>query len=98
MRLMADFNQSLDRLQNCLLQQSTEPQVALSTLASLKTEAQAMRPKLQPRTLRQDPELLRSGMELIYKIEQATGGSCGEPQGLYRALLLIGRKHQGALQ
>ena len=97
-RVLVDFGQSLRRLQSCLNQQSGKKDNASSGLEPLKADALAMQSKLQPRNLRRDPELLRAGMELIYKIEEATNVSCGEPAGLDRALLLIGRKHGGALQ
>ena len=57
-----------------------------------------MQSKLQMRNLRRDPELLRDGVELISKIEEATDASCGKPAGLDQALLLIGRKYRGAMQ
>lgn len=97
-RVLVDFDQSLRRLQSCLDQHSGKKDAPSSALDALKADAVAMQPKLQPRNLRRDPELLRAGMELIYKIEEATRVNCGEPAGLDRALLLIGRKHGGALQ
>jgi len=97
-RVLVGFDQSLQRLQSCLDQQSGKNNRTSSGLEPLKADALATQSKLQPRNLRRDPELLRTGMELIYKIEEATNVSCGEPAGLDRALLLIGRKHGGALQ
>lgn len=97
-RVLVDFEQSLRRLQSCLDQQSGKKDSMNLGLEPLKADALAMQSKLQPRNLRRDPELLRAGMELIYKIQEATSVSCGEPAGLDRALLLIGRKHSGALQ
>ena len=97
-RVVVDFDQSLRRLQSCLNQQSGKKDSTSSGLEPLKADALATQSKLQPRNLRRDPELLRAGMELIYKIEEATNASCGEPAGLDRALLLIGRKHRGALR
>jgi tetratricopeptide (TPR) repeat protein len=97
-RVLVGFDQSQRRLQSCLDQQSGKKDSTSSGLEPLKADALATQSKLQPRNLRRDPELLRAGMELIYKIEEATNVSCGEPAGLDRALLLIGRKHRGALQ
>ena len=97
-RVIVDFDQALRRLQSCLGQQSGKSNSATSSLQSLEADALAMQSKLQPRNLRRDPELLGAGMELISKIEEATNAGCGEPTGLDHALLLIGRKHQGALQ
>ena len=46
-----------------------------------------------PQNLREDPELLAAGAELVFKIEETTNQSCGAPMGLDEALLLAGRKH-----
>ena len=97
-RLRVDFDHALRRLRSCLSQQSGRKDSATSSLQTLEADLLAMQSKLQPRNLRRDPELLGAGMELISRIEEATNTSCGEPTGLDRALLLIGRKHQGALQ
>jgi predicted Zn-dependent protease len=97
-RVLVDFNQSLRRLQSCLDRRAAKTDSASPGLASLQADALTMQSKLQLINLRRDPELLRAGMELISKIEEAARASCGEPAGLDRALLLIGRKHQGTLQ
>jgi predicted Zn-dependent protease len=93
-RLLADFEQSHRRLQSCLEQQSGKKY----DLQALQADAQEMQPELRPKNLQHDPELLRAGMELICKIEQATSVGCGDPVALDRALLLVCRKHSGALQ
>jgi tetratricopeptide (TPR) repeat protein len=95
-RVLADFDQSTRRLQDCL--KSAKKDSTSSGLGPLQADTLAMQSKLQLRNLRRDPELLRAGVELISKIEEATNASCGEAAGLDRALLLIGRKYRGALQ
>jgi len=97
-RVVVDFDQSLRRLQSCLDQQAGKKDTTSSNLEPLRADALALQPKLQLRNLRRDPELLRAALELIYKIEEATSVSCGEPAGLDQALLLIARKYNGALQ
>ena len=97
-RVMVDFDQALRRLQTCLSQRTGGKDNASLALQALETDALAMQSKLKPGNLHRDPEMLGSAMELISKIEETTNTSCGEPSGLDRALLLIGRKHQGALQ
>jgi len=97
-RVLVDFGQSLRRLQSCLNQRSSKTNSTSSGLEQLQADALAMQSKLQMRNLRRGPELLRAGMELISKIEETTNASCGEAEGLDRALLLIGRKYRGALQ
>jgi len=97
-RLIVDFEQARTRVQSCLEQQSGKTNGTGGDLGALNAEASAMQSKMQPKNLRRDPELLRSGMELVLRIEEATKGSCGEPTDLDEALLLIGRKHRGVLQ
>ena len=97
-RLIAGFNQALLRIRDCLGLQAQRPESAQAAFQELYGEAQALRPGLRPRNLTRDPELLRSGVELIYRIEEAAGKGCGEPSELDRALLLIGRKRAGAEQ
>lgn len=97
-RVMVDFDQALRRLQSCLSQRADGKDKATLGLQALETDALAMQSKLRPGNLVRDPELLGSAMELISKIEETTNITCGEPSGLDRALLLMSRKHQGALQ
>jgi tetratricopeptide (TPR) repeat protein len=97
-RLLIDFDESLLRLQRCLNQLSVGKNNPKPGLEPLQADAQAMQSKLQMRNLRRDPELLRDGVELISKIEETTNASCGKAAGLDQALLLIGRKHRGAMQ
>jgi len=85
-------------LQACLDRRPGQESSKSTSLESLKSDAVTMQARLQPSNLRRDPEMLPAGMELISKIEEATDAACGEPAGLDRALLLIGRKHRGALQ
>ncbi|MGA3212017.1 MAG: tetratricopeptide repeat protein [Terriglobales bacterium] len=97
-RLLAAFDQATLRLQACLDRRPGQESSKSTSLESLKSDAVTMQARLQPSNLRRDPEMLPAGMELISKIEEATDAACGEPAGLDRALLLIGRKHRGALQ
>ena len=63
-------------------------------LDPLRAELAAFVPKLESRTLRDQPELVDAGVGLVYRVALATAESCGEPEGLDRALLLIGARHQ----
>jgi tetratricopeptide (TPR) repeat protein len=92
-RLLVDFQQSLQRLENCLAQTSKSEDPGLR---ALEAEALTLEPELHSEDFRSDPELVRTGLDLIYRIEKATTASCGQPAGLDQALLLIGRKHGGA--
>ncbi len=92
-RLLRGFQQARQRLEGCLSQtadsqQNTELAALSERARSLESELHSKRPP--------DAELTRSGVELIYSIEKAVSATCGKPQGLDEALLLIGQKHGGA--
>lgn len=90
-RLLAGYDHALQRLQNCAASGSEKPE-----LAQLAGEARALKAKLMPGVLRHSPELLESGLEMIYRMEEAGARICGQGDELDEALLLIGRKRQGA--
>ena len=92
-RLLADFDLSIKRLESCLSQKAGS--TASSELELLKSEALAMRPKLGNTAHPPDSDAVRSGMGLIFRMEQAASGYCGEPAPEDDALLLIGRRHSG---
>ncbi len=94
-RLLLSFEQARQRLENCLGQ--TRDSQGSAELAPLKEQALALEAKLRSNSP-PDSELTRSGVELVYKIEQAASARCGEAQGLDQALLLIGQKHSGVQQ
>jgi tetratricopeptide (TPR) repeat protein len=94
-RLLRIFTQSLQRLESCLAQPSKNQ--GTGSLEKLESEAVALRPKLQIQSLRRNPDLVRSGLRLAYRMEQATNDSCGEASGLDEAVILIARRH-GAQQ
>jgi hypothetical protein len=56
-------------------------------------EIETMLPKITRENVREEPELLAAGAELVFKAEETTNQTCGEPAGLDEALLLAGRKH-----
>lgn len=95
-RLEKALDQSLSRLDACLARPDLNG--AAAELSALRTQNTALNAKLRRGGLSRDPELLDSGMELIDRIAETTKNACGEPEGLDRALLLIGRKHKEALQ
>jgi len=92
-RLMADFQRSEQRLDSCLNQ--TAGSIASTELQSLKAQALAVHPKLRSETHPPDSDAVRSGVDLIFRMQQAASGHCGEPAPEDQALLLIGRRHNG---
>lgn len=87
-RLNAAIEQSMRRLQQCL--DSSHHDAAQDPLRS---RAEAMLPRVTPENLREDPELLAAGADVVFRIEETTSQTCGEPTALDEALLLVGRKH-----
>jgi len=92
-RLMADFERSEQRLESCLNQAAGS--TAGAELQSLKAEALAVQPKLRSQTHPPDSDAVRSGLDLIFRMQQAASIHCGEPAPEDQALLLIGRRHNG---
>jgi len=82
-RLTAALAQAVSRVQQCPTM-ATDP---------LRSQAETMLPKITPENLREDPELLATGAELVFQIEEKSSQTCGQPVGLDEALLLAGRKH-----
>ena len=82
-RLTAALAQAVSRVQQCPAM-ATDP---------LRSQAETMLPKITPGNLREDPELLAAGTELVFQIEEKSSQTCGPPVGLDQALLLAGRKH-----
>lgn len=92
-RLLTDLQRSSQRLESCLAQ--TADNQVNAELLSLKTEVQAMQPKLSGKKL-PDFDTVRSAVGLILRIQKAASAVCGEPPVEDQALLLIGREHNGA--
>ena len=86
-RLRAALDESASRLQ-CGRNIPVGP-----VKSALQLEIDALLPKVTPENLRDDPELLSAGADLVFKIEETTSQTCGKPVGLDEALLLAGRKH-----
>ncbi len=91
-RLLEDFTLSLQRLESCLTQTPAEQ---AAEMESLKTEAAAMQPELTRRRHPPDSDMVKAGVDLIFRIQTAASAHCGEPSVPDQALLLIGLKHNG---
>jgi tetratricopeptide (TPR) repeat protein len=95
-RLLADFERSKQRLEGCLSQ--TSEGVASAELKSLQAEAVAMEPKLNATKHPPDSDAVRSGVNLIFRMQEAASKYCGAPAAEDQALLLIGRQRNGERQ
>ena len=92
-RLQLGFDQAFATLEACIGRPGNHTN--LTELNAIHAEGLTMRPQLKATKLLRDRELLESAIDLIGRIEEAVRVDCGEPQGLDRALLLIGRKSRG---
>jgi len=95
-RAVLDFNSALMRLQNCATQRGIDLKAAGSDpLQALSAQATQLQPRAQQRYLSRDSELLSQVMDAVFEMEQSTAHTCGEPQGLDLALLLMAREQGG---
>jgi len=92
-RLKAGYQQAMQRLQTCMGQRLTNEQT--TNLQNLATEAVSTQPQFQLRNIERDPDVVRSGLETIYRIETATNAACGKAPESDQALLLIASRHDG---
>jgi hypothetical protein len=92
-RMLENLNFASEELQSCIDKKQGD-EVVSARLAPLKTEVeQGMQGPFRPKELRADPEGFRTGLNLIQRIETATGQICGASSNMDKALLFIGRKH-----
>jgi tetratricopeptide (TPR) repeat protein len=92
-RMHADLAHAVARLDRCTTPTTTPPAGASNGLEALRTVASGLEPALALDQLRESPDAIEAGVNLIYRIEQATATGCGQPDELDQALLRIGRQH-----
>ncbi|MGH9407755.1 MAG: tetratricopeptide repeat protein [Terriglobia bacterium] len=99
-RAILAFDTAVARLASCAQSRGenvTAPAPASqSGLPQLYSQAMNTKPEMTERSLRNDPDLLDSGMQLVFQIERQTNRACGPPLGLDQALLLIAQRNGGA--
>ncbi|HUU12270.1 MAG TPA: tetratricopeptide repeat protein [Terriglobia bacterium] len=97
-RVVRAFRQALERLRGCAQKRSEvlEGPPPLTELQTLFAHASEMRSKVRESSLRRDSELMLSATHLVFEIEEFAVRTCGPVSGLDLALLLIGRKREGA--
>ena len=81
------FEDAHSRLQAC-----PPPASATSSLADQWAQ---LKPQVNARDLRRDPDLVETAMDLVFDIERQTATGCAPPTPIDRALLLIARLHEG---
>jgi len=95
-RLLDDVSSASEELQVCL--NKTSDPSSLAVLRPLEEEINAnLQTELTVSNLKEDPEGLRSGLNLIYRTEAAEQ-ICGVSGATQQALILIARKNRAAEQ
>ena len=89
-----DFDQATAVLNECINAQQKTNQANNLDLQFLRDEAVALEPALSSSGLRRSPDAIATVVNLIYRIEQQIGKTCGPGSAFDRALLLIGQRHE----
>jgi tetratricopeptide (TPR) repeat protein len=100
-RITAAFAQAEQRLSACAQQRGADLEAEgspESPLASLQSRWIAIKPELARLKSPAETALPDTIMDVVFQIEQQTATSCGPPQGLDLALLLISQKREAASQ
>jgi tetratricopeptide (TPR) repeat protein len=101
-RITAAFAQAEARLAECAqktgvdLKAPTTP--SASSLSSLQYRWTASQPSLARLRSPAETDLPDALMDVVFQIEQQTAATCGQPEGLDLALLLISQKREAASQ
>lgn len=101
-RITAAFEQAEQRLTECARQTGVDLNADSSsagpTLATLQSRWTAVKPDLKQLRSPAETDLPDSIMDVVFQIERQTAASCGPPQGLDLALLLIYEKREAVSQ
>ncbi len=76
----------------------TQPSTSATQLSALQSRWLATKPNLDRLHSPAETDLPDEIMDLVFQIEQQTAATCGSPQGLDQALLLISQKREAAIQ
>jgi len=91
-RLEAGLEVSLKRVEDCL--SDTSDRKAIAELQSLKREAISATKSWKTKSS-SDTDTVKTGVDLIFRMEQTASGACGNPSDRDQAWLLIGQQHNG---
>ncbi len=101
-RIVAAFTQAEQRLTDCAGRAGVDLKAAVASPASPLPELQsrwiAAKPDLARLRSPAETDLPDALMDVVFQIEQQTAVTCGPPQGLDLALLLISQKREAASQ
>jgi hypothetical protein len=91
-RLLTDLQHARQRVAACLAALSSNPG-ARAGLDALQREIAAFEPTVSPRAVREQADIIESGLELVQRTEQQTEPGCAPITARDRALSLIARAH-----
>jgi tetratricopeptide (TPR) repeat protein len=101
-RITTAFTQAEKRLAECAQQAGVDLRipatVTTSPLSSLQSRWTAAKPDLAHLRSAAETDLPDSIMDVVFQIEHQTAATCGLPQGLDLALLLISQRREAASQ
>ena len=101
-RITAAFAQAEKRLTECARQTGVDLSAASPTsaspLAGLQSRWTATKPDLVHLRSAAETDLPDAVMDVVFQIERQTAATCGPPQGIDQALLLISQKREAAIQ
>jgi tetratricopeptide (TPR) repeat protein len=99
-RITAAFSQAEQRLTECAQQKGIDLKAAAtaSPISTLQSRWMKAKPDLARLRSPAETDLPDAIMDVVFQIEQQTAATCGEPQGLDLALLLISQKREAASQ
>jgi tetratricopeptide (TPR) repeat protein len=101
-RITSAFAQAEKRLTECAQQTGVDLKSATASapppLAALQSRWMEAKPNLDRLRSPAETDLPDTLMDVVFQIERQTAASCGAPQGLDEALLLISQKREAASQ
>jgi len=92
-RVVADFTTAGARLSFCVA--PGNPYAAAAPQQGLLQQWTKLKPQITVDSLRRDPDLVNTAMDLVFAIERQTGSTCGVPSDADTALLLVANLHEG---
>jgi len=101
-RITTAFTQAEKRLSECAQQTGVDLKAAATPTASALFALQSLWTEAKPDLTRlrspAETDLPDAIMDVVFQIEQQTAATCGQPQGLDLALLMISQKREAASQ